>query len=1049
MKSLYSSPLRVYLSLGLLALFGIFSGNKLPISMFPQSSKPTVGVQVPYTNLTPEEFSKAYGAFIENRLQSLSDSQMKIASIETNYQADQAQFKIVFDWGTEQRRAVKEVEAAIYGMSGQFPKEMRDRLNVWTWSENQGFLAMSFYSEKRSVDELYEFLDPILTPMLANVRDTDQAGLWNPSRKEVQIELIPEAMAALQVLPREVGLAVEQATTAQSGGSLLINTTSQRIQMPRQAKSIDELKRIPILSRTGRATHLQDVAHVELRPSISGSRSFKTSGSPSLILFASPSPGGNIKAMSEDIIALVKEKKTGWPEDVQMKVLVDPSEFISNSIRNVFHEVILAAFLAVVILFLFIGSLRNVATAAIEIPLSIILAFILMWYWGININLISLGGLALSAGMNVDASVVVMENIFRHFELHKGPLSYHERLTILCRAVSEVRLPVIASTIASIVVFLPLAFTSALSYSILGDLAKTVVFSHGFSAIVALILVPTIRMQLMSLEERGTYRSPIEAWLRKMEQIYSWSLGEFLNRPRVQLAAYGSLAGVLLLLVFFALPRLPREVIGVPDTDWMVVGLSTQGNTLLRQMEDRTAEEESKLLKKFGDEISYTFTQVSSANNSNIMARLKDKSKMQETWKKYLEFFQNTPFVQYYVEPWNPSELPIPDPPHFQASVQGGTPRQRLEIAHQLHEVLESKKNLFSRSWQKPNYSAGEDLVISPHLDQWTPLIGAGVSLMPSDLTDISRIATQGRSLGPWALNNRMYDMILTYPQGTIQEPEDLRAFPLGIKNKIIPLGALAQIYSQEGDSPRFRKNQQDIVLLSAKQDKGNEDKPEEAVRTATSVLKEWIKQNKEAMGPVTVQFEDAQFELNDALNQLGWAVALSILLIFVTMVIQLGDIVSSLLVLVAIPLGFVGVILSLFVFQSTLSLNSVLGVILLNGISVANSIILVDFFNKLMQAGKGITESALEAAKARLRPILMTSLTTTIGMLPIAFGLGDGGRVLQPLGIAVSGGLWISMLFTLYFVPSLQVAYWKFRKNRLSVKGFALARIESPEAIQ
>jgi HAE1 family hydrophobic/amphiphilic exporter-1 len=237
--------------------------------------------------------------------------------------------------------------------------------------------------------------------------------------------------------------------------------------------------------------------------------------------------------------------------------------------------------------------------------------------------------------------------------------------------------------------------------------------------------------------------------------------------------------------------------------------------------------------------------------------------------------------------------------------------------------------------------------------------------------------------------------------------------------------------------------------LLSAKQDKGNEDKPEEAVRTATSVLKEWIKQNKEAMGPVTVLFEDAQFELNDALHQLGWAVALSILLIFVTMVIQLGDVVSSLLVLIAIPLGFVGVIFSLFVFQSTLSLNSVLGVILLNGISVANSIILVDFFNKLMKAGKGITESALEAAKARLRPILMTSLTTTIGMLPIAFGLGDGGRVLQPLGIAVSGGLWISMLFTLYFVPSLQVAYWKFRKNRLSVKGFALARIESPEAFQ
>src|SRR6185437_4505242 len=148
--------------------------------------------------------------------------------------------------------------------------------------------------------------------------------------------------------------------------------------------------------------------------------------------------------------------------------------------------------------------------------------------------------------------------------------------------------------------------------------------------------------------------------------------------------------------------------------------------------------------------------------------------------------------------------------------------------------------------------------------------------------------------------------------------------------------------------------------------------------------------------------------------------------------VIQLGEIVSSLLVLIAIPLGFIGVILSLFIFRSTLSLNSALGVILLNGIAVANSIILVDFLNKLVRGGMPVIEAALTASRARLRPILMTSLTTAIGMLPIALGLGEGGRVLRPLGIAVSGGLWISMLFTLFVVPSLQVMYLGWRKARL-----------------
>jgi HAE1 family hydrophobic/amphiphilic exporter-1 len=517
MTSLYSSPLRVYISLALLAVFGVFAGMSLPVSMFPNSSKPVVAVGLPYGNFTPEEFAKTYGNLIEYRLKSISDKDLKVERVETNYSSGKAEFLVFFDWGVEQKRAEKEVATTIYGLSAQFPKEIRDGLNTYSNNENTGFLAISFYSETRSLDELYELLEPTLTPKLAQIPNAQNASLWNPVQKEVQIEMIPEAMASLQVLPRDISEAITNAVTALNGGSLTVNTTNLRIQMPRPAMGLDDLKRVPLFTKSGRAMHLQDVARVDLKPSAQSSEIFKTSGTPSLILFAIPSPGGNIKEMAENIIKIVNELKPTWPADVKMNVLVDPSEFIRNSISNVVHEVVLAAVLAVAILFLFVGSFRNVATAAIEIPLSIVLAFILMRLSGININLISLGGLALSAGMNVDASVVVMENIFRHFELRReknpGPLTYAERLAIVTEAVSEVRLPVIASTIASIVVFLPLAFTSNLSYAILGDLAKTVVFSHGFSAIVALILVPTIRMQLMSSMEEPP-RSPIEGFLK-------------------------------------------------------------------------------------------------------------------------------------------------------------------------------------------------------------------------------------------------------------------------------------------------------------------------------------------------------------------------------------------------------------------------------------------------------------------------------------------------------------------------------------------------------
>ena len=185
------------------------------------------------------------------------------------------------------------------------------------------------------------------------------------------------------------------------------------------------------------------------------------------------------------------------------------------------------------------------------------------------------------------------------------------------------------------------------------------------------------------------------------------------------------------------------------------------------------------------------------------------------------------------------------------------------------------------------------------------------------------------------------------------------------------------------------------------------------------------------ADGEPSVVVEDAGRDITDAIDQLGMAVAASVVLIFVVLLIQFGTIAESLLVVVAVPLGFIGVLVALFVFRSSLSLNSVLGVILLNGIAVNNSIILVDFIRRLANEGLTPIEAALKAARLRLRPILITSLTTVLGMLPIALGFGEGGRILQPLGIAVSGGLWISMLLTLLLVPALQVSYLNFRNRR------------------
>ncbi|HUP58593.1 MAG TPA: efflux RND transporter permease subunit [Bdellovibrionota bacterium] len=1040
MKSLYSSPLRVYLMLGAAALAGILAGTGLPVSLFPNSSKPQITVSFSYGFSTADEFLNEYGRGIEETLRAISTDGVEVEKVEASYNRAEVRYGVEFRWGVQARAALREVQVAMNSVASRMPVEIRDSMGVWNWNENGGFLAISFYSPTRSLDELYDILDPALMPQVKKVRDAEAPELWNPTKKEIRVELDPAKLAALQLFPKDVDGAIRASLAAYTGGSVTIGTKQLQIEMPRQAQALAELTGTLIQTPAGPLVHLGDIAKIDLAPRVSDNRSFKTDGAASLILFSTPRPGGNVKRMSEEIVAAVHEKMPSLPKDIQYKVLVDPSEFIRSAINNVFHEVALGAMLAVVVLFFFIGSFRNTVTAAIEIPMSMVLAFILMKLSGMNLNLISLGGLALSAGMNVDASVVVMENIFRHFEEAKGPFDFKRRLEIVCQAVSEVRFAVIASTLASLVVFLPLAFTSDLSYAILGDLAKTVVFSHGLSAFVALILVPTVRLHLMSrAKSEVVVHSPIEKWIKRLENAYARALGRFIASARLKAATYAGLILVLVALVTTILPRLPREIVGRPDTDWMMLGINTNGNTLSRQMESLAEEMEAKLLALFGPRVQYTFTQIQGPNSSWIMARLRDKKEMNAVWKEMEATFANTPVVNFWVAPWNPSELPIPDPPNMRVVIRGGTLEERAEAARSLEQVLQEKQ-VFPRLSVKPDPGRYEAITLRPKLELWPALRGQGARFLPSDLADLARVATIGRRVMEMPVGGRTTEIRLAYPVNAVTTEGEIASLPVGVGSKLVPLKALAAVSVEPVAPTLFREDGRDLFLVTGKESDGHEqatgasksESKAKKLQEASRLIEAWKTGADAPKSPtMTVSMEDAEKDLNEALRQLALAVALSILLIFITLVFQFGDVVNSLLVLVAVPLGFIGVLVSLWAFGSTLSLNSALGVILLNGLAVANSIILVDFMKRLVDSGMAPEQAAVQAARKRLRPILITSLCTILGMLPIALGMGDGGRILQPLGIAVSGGLWVSMGLTLFVVPALQTSYLSARRRR------------------
>ncbi len=442
---------------------------------------------------------------------------------------------------------------------------------------------------------------------------------------------------------------------------------------------------------------------------------------------------------------------------------------------------------------------------------------------------------------------------------------------------------------------------------------------------------------------------------------------------------------------------------------------------------------EADILKNFGEDVLYTFSQIHGNTNGNVMVRLKDRSKTESLIAKGEELYKNSPTKFYWVVSWSPSELRIPESVDYRLEVTGGSARRRQQVAHDLNYTL-SDPDYYDKTSTSPATAPQKGLQVLP-----LPNLTAQPEVLSRyDLSHFLRVATDGVYVDRIYERNASLPIYLRMPKDRAASVEGISSLPIGFDGRLVPLGALARVTIQEKEPSIYRENQQSLNLIEGKLKKKNQKLASPRLAKARAWVAEY--RTKLAAAPEAERVDNplvieglGDKVLQDALTQLKWAVLISIALIFLTMVLQLGDIVHSLLVLVAIPLGIIGVVASLAIFGSTLSLNSGLGTILLNGIAVANSIILVDFIRKQHEAGLNALDAVVTASRARLRPILMTSLCTVLGMFPIALGHGEGGKTLQPLGIAVCGGLWLSMTLTIFLVPSLQYQYLRRKSARRS----------------
>jgi HAE1 family hydrophobic/amphiphilic exporter-1 len=1017
-----------------LVAIGLVLVTRLPTMMYPPTERPRVRLTISHPGISAVDFQDNYANLFEPRLLGLEN----LETVSSTYSADQSVFNLTFDWNIIRDDAIDAVEREMTALNNGLPDVLKDSYSIGGWqSENAGYLVMGISSPSTSPELLYSQLAQSVEPRLNGIDDVEELGFFNVEELRVDIELNDRAMLAAGVTILDVNNALQSGTVPVPLGSLNEENTNFSVRFDRDGGRLREIERLGVKVVGDRTITLGELADISIRYDLPA-QLFLVGGEPVIQLTATPVEGGNVTQMTEDITGVVDQARMEGliPADTEYYLFLDPAKFIQSAITNVVRAALIGGLLAILVVFLILGETRNTLIVALSLPVTIVLSFILMSLFNVSLNLISLGGLALAVGMVIDSTIVVMENIHR-LRTDAGEVSSRfEWKKIVATATEQVRSPVVASVLTSVLVFLPISFTAPLTNAILGDQARTVIFSLVSSLFVALFLVPIVAYALyrpkkkavsdtiISVNQskqgaagpnpalRGLARYSVPA-MRKLTGHYRTLLERIVRRRSAAVAVVITAFGILVASVVFLLPGVPREIISPPSSDRVIVFFR---NFVDYPDTDSVVEKalpdiERRIEERVGDHVVRTYANVRGRFNilfidvvspevtDQVVAELQDE-------------FPSEGNNYFNVLPWDPAELPLPNTESLKISVSGPEEGRKIAILEEIQDLV-NQTELYQRVYSRPSPALSDEFVLSVR----EGILPGFPSLSESLLTSQVRRILGGTSPVDLVDGDWEVEVIAHYPEEIIDSRSDIENFLIPVDGQFVPLKhffhfrneqSISEIYAVDGE-PGF--NVFGRIW-------GNV--PDRTRMEYENQVRSLLESELELPEGYAYAFENPQEEMERSINSLFAALGISIVLIYLLLSFQFNSLWIPLVILVSIPLGFIGVILSLRIFGSTVSLNSMLGTILLGGVVVNNAIILIDFWLKSRDRYTDGFEALVDTAAVRFQPILITTLTTILGMLPIALALGTGSNILQPLGIAVSGGLLISTIFTLFVVPSL-----------------------------
>ena len=997
----------VYLAVVLLTVAGIWSALQLPSAIYPELEFSRVTVVVNGTSLGARQVLFSITRPVEEAISIVPG----VTRVQSRAIRGGSETNITFAPRTDMVDALQQVRARVNQIANDLPQGLDVEVERQTPSL---FPIISYNLEGGDPATLYDIARYQIKPIISRVPGVGRVDVQGSDVREIEVVADPARLAGQRLTFEDVADAIRQATTVTAVGRMPENYKQYLIVSAGEAHSLDDVANVVV----GHGVRVRDIATVR-----SGTedhvRIIAGDGKPAALLNITRQPGGNTVAIADSIAAIARNLRAALPPGVRIKAVYDQAALVRDAVKSVRDAMMIGAVLAVIVLLLFLRHARITAISASSIPLTMAITVFVMSLVGQTFNLMTLGAMAISIGLVIDDAVVITENIVRH--LHLTP----DRDVAIREAVQEIIWPVTTSTITTVVVFLPLGLLTGVEGQFFHALSITLTISVLVSLVLALSIIPLLSEQFLTAADaqpepgRGIL-TRLGRWIDRTSDRYERSLGAILHhaRPMTMVALVLVGAGVLA-YKFVETGFLPEM-----DEGAFVLDYTTPGGTALAET-DRQLHIVEKILastpevtgtsRRTGAELGLFATEQ---NTGDIVARLKPQGQRDRSIFDVID--------------------------EVRTKIERSVPRMRIEFVQILSDIINDlagnaspvEIRLFGQDLaQLEGYGTklGEKLepvegledlfngVSEPSAELSMEIAGAEanrVGLTPDRVSAEVSGALLGVTAGEVRLDDRSVSVRVRAPDSVRFSPRLLGSLPIfsPTTQSTVPLASLATFTPGEARGELRRENQQQLIVMTA-------DLSDRSLGAVMGDVRKVLADNPPPAG-VRVELGGQYASQRQAFRALLLVLGLAAASVIGVMVLQFQSFVEPLVILLAAPLSFVGALLLLLITGTALNVSSFMGLILLVGLIVKNGIILLDFTRHRMRAdGLALEQAIREAARIRLRPILMTTLCTLFGLLPLALGLGAGSELQRPLALAVIGGLALSTPITLYVVPTLLVA--------------------------